>query len=330
MRGRSADYSKEETLHFLNIAASIKPADLPGWQRVLQEHNLTYAHMNRTADSLRRKFNQLNGKKIPTGDPKCPEQVRLAKRVKLSINEGVDMDPNDDPNERLQDNHTGEIINMSDGVGTSTFEGETEDERETDEDPNGSVGSGGSGSVAEANGSGDNSNGNNGSAASNGNNVSAASNGNNGNRATNTVQNAAGSNNRPRINNSTAPTSNASTTDSLNKPTGKTRLLVTPRSKNSKKEEDNTIKDLIRVQLLQMQEDRDYRRQAFEEERARREDDRARREQKDDQFNRTMMIAFGLYAKANNITMGDGSSVSNNTGNSNTGSNTTTANNQSP
>jgi hypothetical protein len=350
-RGRAADYTPEEVIHFLNIAVSIKPVDLTGWQRVLQEHNLVYAHMNRTAESLRRKYNQLQRKKIPTGDPNCPEDVRLAKRVKYSINDHHDFDGHDDPNEARADRHVGETINMSDGVAASTFEGETEDERETDEDPNGSVGS-----VDEANGSGHDSNGNNGSPATNS---------NNGNRATNTVQIAAATNNSTTSTSNTngntgSNTAPAAITDALNKPTGKTRLLVTPRSKK----DDETAKDMIQVQLLQMQQDRELMMLKMEDDRAkrehkekleeaRREDDRAKREHEErlekarmehqermerlerQQWRDMAMGAFGLYARANGITNGDGGNVSNNTGNSNTGNsdtgtNTTTANTESP
>jgi hypothetical protein len=90
-RGRAADYTREELVHFLDIASSIKPKSQTDWERVLDLHNVEYAYKNRSVESLRRKFAFLHRKKIPTGDPDCPVEVRLAKRLKYPIGARADM-----------------------------------------------------------------------------------------------------------------------------------------------------------------------------------------------------------------------------------------------
>ena len=42
-------------------------------------HSETYPY--RDVRSIRRKFTSLHRRNIPTGDPDCPEEVKLAKRV---------------------------------------------------------------------------------------------------------------------------------------------------------------------------------------------------------------------------------------------------------
>jgi hypothetical protein len=73
-RGRSTDYTKEELLHFLSIALCVKPISQTAWEMVLAEHNVEFGHKNRTVESFRRKYSQLHRKKIPTGDPECPDE----------------------------------------------------------------------------------------------------------------------------------------------------------------------------------------------------------------------------------------------------------------
>ena len=78
-------------MNFLGIMANIKPIGPDEWQQVVDEHNQLYGEMNRSVDSLRRKFASLHRKKVPTGDPHCPEEVKLAKRVKYSIGNKADL-----------------------------------------------------------------------------------------------------------------------------------------------------------------------------------------------------------------------------------------------
>jgi hypothetical protein len=123
-RGRSTDYTKEELLHFLNIALSIKPISQEAWEMVLAEHNVEFGHKNRTVESLRRKYAQLHRKKIPTGDPECPEEVKLAKRVKYAICTAADIGDGE------------EHMNIFDGGLSGTVSGDGNEDFETDDDGN--------------------------------------------------------------------------------------------------------------------------------------------------------------------------------------------------
>jgi hypothetical protein len=54
------------------------------WDIVLQQHCVSYP--GREVKSLRCKFAQLHRRvKTPTRDPRCPQEVKLAKRIKKYI-----------------------------------------------------------------------------------------------------------------------------------------------------------------------------------------------------------------------------------------------------
>jgi hypothetical protein len=56
---------------------------------VLEQHSLSY--LGREVESLRRKVAQLHRVKTPTGDPRCPQEVKLAKRIKYIISSCADI-----------------------------------------------------------------------------------------------------------------------------------------------------------------------------------------------------------------------------------------------
>jgi hypothetical protein len=56
---------------------------------VLEQHSLSYP--GREVESLCRKFVQFHRSKTPTGDPKCPQEVKLVKRIiKYAISSHAD------------------------------------------------------------------------------------------------------------------------------------------------------------------------------------------------------------------------------------------------
>jgi hypothetical protein len=59
------------------------------WDLVLEQHSIPYP--GREVDSLRRKFAQLHRVKTPTGDPRCPQEVKLAKCIKYIISSCADI-----------------------------------------------------------------------------------------------------------------------------------------------------------------------------------------------------------------------------------------------
>jgi hypothetical protein len=51
------------------------------WENILEIHDANFPGLNRTSDSLKRKFQEMARTKIPTGDPNCPHHIRIAKRA---------------------------------------------------------------------------------------------------------------------------------------------------------------------------------------------------------------------------------------------------------
>ena len=67
----------------------IKPIGPYEWEEVADAHSQQYP--GRDVESLRRKYTTTHMRKVPTGDPTCPAEVRLAKRVKMLIGEKADL-----------------------------------------------------------------------------------------------------------------------------------------------------------------------------------------------------------------------------------------------
>ena len=49
------------------------------WDTISEIHDANLLGLNRTSDSLKRKFQEMARAKIPTGDPECPRHIRIAK-----------------------------------------------------------------------------------------------------------------------------------------------------------------------------------------------------------------------------------------------------------
>ncbi len=56
---RGLVFSLRERLHLLDIVADELPISSLAWERVAELHREMYPEENRTADSLKRKFNEL-------------------------------------------------------------------------------------------------------------------------------------------------------------------------------------------------------------------------------------------------------------------------------
>jgi hypothetical protein len=83
------NYSKDELLHFLRIMHDHMPIGGNEWDIVLKQHSLSYP--GREVESLRCKFAQLHRVKTPTEDPRCPQEVKRAKRIKYIISSCADI-----------------------------------------------------------------------------------------------------------------------------------------------------------------------------------------------------------------------------------------------
>jgi hypothetical protein len=123
------NYSKKELMNFLGIMSELMPIGGDEWDEVLDRHSLRYP--GREVDSLRRKFSQLHRKSTPTGDPVCPTEVKLAKRVKYQISCRADVG---DGNEEM-DLATGTFTNVHDLEDDDTDGDDDMEERLVDEVP---------------------------------------------------------------------------------------------------------------------------------------------------------------------------------------------------
>ena len=84
--GRKAgtgNYTREELTHLLDILERRLPIGPEEWEACVLDHTAVYP--GRDEASIRRKYNSLHRKTIPTGDPTMPPEVRQAKRIKYKL-----------------------------------------------------------------------------------------------------------------------------------------------------------------------------------------------------------------------------------------------------
>ena len=77
---RGKGFTKAETTTLLKAVERILPIDAEGWNEVHEIFNSK--HSSRGVEGLKRKFNKLANKPVPTGNPNIPEDVKLAKSIK--------------------------------------------------------------------------------------------------------------------------------------------------------------------------------------------------------------------------------------------------------
>ena len=77
---RRKGFTKAETTTLLKAIERILPIDADGWTEVHEIFNSK--HSSRGVEGLKRKFNKLTNKPVPTGNPNIPEDVKLAKSIK--------------------------------------------------------------------------------------------------------------------------------------------------------------------------------------------------------------------------------------------------------
>ena len=82
---KGTNYSLEEVDNLLELIDEILPLSVTQWEKIAEHHLSRYPDRNRSVDSIKRKFKELYSKKIPTGDPNCPQEVRRAKRLRRQI-----------------------------------------------------------------------------------------------------------------------------------------------------------------------------------------------------------------------------------------------------
>jgi len=88
---RATGFSQLEIDNMLETIGIILPVAGMEWESVEREHEGCWPDKQRTKESLKRKFQSLYRKKVPTGDPNCPPDVLSAKRIQENIKEKVEM-----------------------------------------------------------------------------------------------------------------------------------------------------------------------------------------------------------------------------------------------
>ena len=89
---RGPSYTQAEVLHLLTIVREHLPIGQDEWEGVCQEHILAWPNCGRDYLSIRRKFNQLANKHMPTDEPVCPPEIREAKEISALITEKADIE----------------------------------------------------------------------------------------------------------------------------------------------------------------------------------------------------------------------------------------------
>ena len=77
---RGKGFTKAKTTTLLKAVERILPIDAEGWTDVQEIFNSK--HSSRGVEGLKRKFNKLANKPVPTCNPNIPEDVKLAKSIK--------------------------------------------------------------------------------------------------------------------------------------------------------------------------------------------------------------------------------------------------------
>lgn len=88
---RGTGFTQLETDNLLHCIERKLPLCKEEWDAVLVDHMKLFSDFNRTVDSLKRKFSMLHRKKMPTGDPLMPDDVRRAKHLRYLMTERADL-----------------------------------------------------------------------------------------------------------------------------------------------------------------------------------------------------------------------------------------------
>lgn len=81
----SKGYTQEETMYLLDLMEDQVPVGTTAWETITRLHNEIYSDFPRSRDSLKRLYQGLLRKKVPTGDPNCPPDVIKAKEIERLI-----------------------------------------------------------------------------------------------------------------------------------------------------------------------------------------------------------------------------------------------------
>ena len=86
---KGTNYSLEEIDSLLDLIEDELPISATSWENIQKSHLAHYPDQHRGVESIKRKFKELYSKRVKTGDPNCPQEVRRAKRLRHQIVESM-------------------------------------------------------------------------------------------------------------------------------------------------------------------------------------------------------------------------------------------------
>ncbi|KAJ7231708.1 hypothetical protein B0H12DRAFT_969480, partial [Mycena haematopus] len=89
----SSNFSKDDTKKLLDIVKKTLPLGAKAWKAVASKYNKWAAGNDRSerdAKALENKFKTLLKKKKPTGEGRCPPDIKRVQRIERLINEKAD------------------------------------------------------------------------------------------------------------------------------------------------------------------------------------------------------------------------------------------------
>jgi hypothetical protein len=170
---KGTNYSLEEIDSLLDLIEDELPISATLWENIQKSHLSRYPEQRRGVDSIKRKFKELYSKRVKTGDPNCPQEVRRAKRLRHQIIESMNAsdlntvvagseegssESGDDASSLGEHGNVGSDVVVAHRPRRSSAEVDDEEEEEDDNDLFAEVvdeGAGGAGDLAPAGGAGE-------------------------------------------------------------------------------------------------------------------------------------------------------------------------------
>ncbi|KAG6612143.1 uncharacterized protein IUM83_14926 [Phytophthora cinnamomi] len=96
---RGSGFTRVEVDGLLDLLESMKPIGRDEWETVARRHNANHPGVDRTVESLRRKFAKLYRTNMGTGNPHMPDDVARAIQISTAITQRADLARGDDISE---------------------------------------------------------------------------------------------------------------------------------------------------------------------------------------------------------------------------------------
>jgi len=97
VNARNHQYTSAEVFGLLNCIQQVLLVDSTDWIDVCNLHVVNFLNTGHDPSKLKQKFQQLYRTNVPTGDPICPPDVRMAKRLQEAIRKKSEIDDGEAP-----------------------------------------------------------------------------------------------------------------------------------------------------------------------------------------------------------------------------------------